>query len=91
MAKESYGAIVARVEILDMPPEARHIFEEHEKRAAHQELRFIHEVEKRILAFDLWIVWDGESEPTKVWDVQIFEGDIAFRLSPLDEQSHPQK
>ena len=82
-ARDSYGAFVARCEILDMPPEARAVFEEHEQRVSKQELSFLDDIKKVIRGFGLQVVWDGEHQWVEALDVQLFEGEVSFRLNPV--------
>ena len=80
-ARDSYGAVIAESEIVDMPEYALAVFKAHEKHVLNQQLSLVDELETKIESFDLWIVWEGEPERVKVWDIQIPEGGISFRLS----------
>ena len=79
-AHESYGAVVARCELLDMPPEAKAVFDEHEQRVLHQELSFLHHLKEKIRGFGLQLVWDGEHQRSAPLDVQLLDGEVSFRL-----------
>ena len=85
-ARDAYGAFVARCELLNMPPGARTVFEEHEQRVSRQELSFVDDLKETIRGFGLQVVWDGEDQIIGVADVQLFETEISFRLSPVAAQ-----
>ncbi len=80
--RESYGAIVAECELAGIPPDALAVFNKHERRVLNLELSFIDKLEEQIAGFDLYIVWQGESQRVKVYDVQMPQGGISFRLRP---------
>jgi hypothetical protein len=84
-AHKVYGAIVAGCQILDTPSDARSIFKELEQHILRQELSFVDNMKETIRGFHLLVAWDGELKSIEAWDVQLFEGEISFRLSkPLE-------
>ena len=74
----SYGSFVADYDLLDMPTEALETFREHEARVSRQEFRRLDDLVKRIDEFKLSAVWDGESRPVAVCNVQVMEGGVTF-------------
>ncbi|MBI3881914.1 MAG: hypothetical protein HY301_17865 [Verrucomicrobia bacterium] len=64
-----------------MPHEARAVFTEHEQRVSRQELSFVDDLKEKIRGFELQVVWDGEFQSRKVMDVQLFEGELSFRVA----------
>lgn len=85
-ARESYGAVVASCECIDMPPRARAVFHEHEQRVLNQELSLLHHLQEEIHTYGLQVAWDGEPERTEAFNVQLCEGEVSFRTSPLASQ-----
>jgi hypothetical protein len=79
-AHEFYGAILAQCHIVDMPEDARAAFKKHEEMASKQLLRHIDQIEQRIAALNLQVVWESENEPICVCDVQVGESTLSFRL-----------
>ena len=81
--RASYGAFVAPFEFVDVPPEARVVFEEHERHILRQELSFLDEFRRRISGFGLEVVWEGDPKRTLALDVQTCEGEVSFRSEAL--------
>ena len=81
-AQVRYGAFVANYNLVDFPKQEREIFREHEDRVSRQEFSLIEEVERKIDEFKLSVIWEGEKEPVRVYDVQLISGRLSFRTTP---------
>ena len=82
-AEEQYGALVADCEIVEMPQDAQAVFRRFEELVSSQSFSLLEDFEEQLTSFDLWIIWEGEQSPTKVWDVQVAKSGITFRLDPV--------
>ena len=78
--------MVAVHEIVDMPENAKSVFKQFEQLVSSQSFSLLDELDEKLRSFDLWIVWDDEMFPIKVWDVQVSESGISFRLDPSAPQ-----
>jgi len=63
------------------------VFEEHELRLSRQELSFLEKLKETIRGFGLRVVWEGERQGVEAMDVQLFEGEVSFRLPPITSES----
>ncbi len=67
----------------DRPTSSALVFEEHELRLSRQELSFLEKLKETIRGFGLRVVWEGEHQGVEALDVQLFEGEVCFRLPPI--------